>query len=98
MGHRCGFPGRPITDFKAVEKARKAKIWCIYVEKSKTSMKINVNDHLAGWFVYTFWDCLACQLLVFAFMEVVLHNDFSNPEIKPSVFISKCQTDSDKVK
>lgn len=30
-------------------------------------------------------------------MEVVLHNGFSRFEIKPSVFISECQTDSDKV-
>lgn len=97
IGYRGGFPGRSITVFKAAEKARKAKIWCICVEKSQTSMKTNVNDHLAGWFVYTFWDCLASQLLGFAFMEVVLHNDFSRLEIKPSVFISKCHTDSDKV-
>lgn len=43
------------------------------------------------------WECLASQLLVFALMEVVLHNGFSRFEIKPSVFISECQTDSDKV-
>lgn len=51
-------------------------------------MKKNVNDHLVGWFVYTFWDCLASQLLVFAFMEVVLHNGSSRLEIKPNVFVS----------
>lgn len=60
-------------------------------------MKKNVNDHLAGWFVYTFWDCLVSQLLVFAFMEVVLHNGSSRFEIKPNMFVSECQTDSDKV-
>lgn len=48
-------------------------------------------------FVYTFWDCLASLLLVFAFMEVVLRNGFSRFEIKPSAFISECQTDSEKV-
>lgn len=60
-------------------------------------MRKYVSDHLAGCFVCTFWDCLASRLLVFAFMEVVLHNGSSRLEIKPNVLISQCQPDSDKV-
>lgn len=44
----------------------------VCVEWRKTSLK--KADHLAGCFVYTFWDGLASQLSAFAFMEVVLRN------------------------
>lgn len=98
----CASPGglATVVDFRVVQRLISALLKEHEEPKydvRKTGMRKYVNDHLAGWCVFTFWDCLASRLLVFAFTEVVLHNGFSRFEIKLNVFVSQCQPDSDKV-